>query len=335
MSRSPVLDGQVLLGLPPATRRRRELQALLYAVLERDGMLGRLDDKERAFARRGYYATLARSVRLREALLELLDDAAAEGVELLALKGSLLAFTLYPDPAMRPMGDLDLAVRARDVAPLVARLEARGARRVGVGRARYDVERLGQVILRTPAHVEIELHLELAHELGLDGDAEPLFDRAITVPSTLGRSLAAPSWEDHLGHIALHAATHAFADSPLWLFDLALIAPLVQDRPAVVAEAARRRGRAALHFAFALATRQLPALALAAPAPPFLALRAALLRLALGAEPFAGAPRVWPSRLARAALYDRPSDVLRSVVERAALRLYERYAEGISERFRR
>ena len=116
-----MLDAAALLAWPPAARRRRELQPLLYGLLEGDGRLGELAADERTFARAAYVNTRARSVLLRETLLEVAAVAATEGVPILPLKGALLAFTAYPDPGLRPMGDLDLAVRPADAEPLAAR----------------------------------------------------------------------------------------------------------------------------------------------------------------------------------------------------------------------
>jgi hypothetical protein len=53
----------------------------------------------------------ARARRLRTILEETVHALRAVGVEVVALKGAALAFFHYPDPALRPMGDLDLLLR--------------------------------------------------------------------------------------------------------------------------------------------------------------------------------------------------------------------------------
>ena len=53
----------------------------------------------------------ARTLRVREILHEIASRLEAEGVRALAHKGLALAMTVYPDPALRIMGDLDLCVR--------------------------------------------------------------------------------------------------------------------------------------------------------------------------------------------------------------------------------
>jgi hypothetical protein len=53
----------------------------------------------------------ARARRLRSTLEETVRALRDAGVEVVALKGATLAFFHYPDPALRPMGDLDLLLR--------------------------------------------------------------------------------------------------------------------------------------------------------------------------------------------------------------------------------
>ncbi|MGA7992235.1 MAG: nucleotidyltransferase family protein [Thermoanaerobaculia bacterium] len=53
----------------------------------------------------------ARAQRLQTTLGETVLTLRAAGVEVVALKGAVLAFFHYPDPALRPMGDLDLLLR--------------------------------------------------------------------------------------------------------------------------------------------------------------------------------------------------------------------------------
>jgi hypothetical protein len=65
----------------------------------------------------------ARARRLRATLVETVRALRASGVEVVALKGAALAFFHYPDPPLRPMGDLDLLLRdPRDLGRATARL---------------------------------------------------------------------------------------------------------------------------------------------------------------------------------------------------------------------
>jgi hypothetical protein len=326
-----MISAEAVLAWPPGTRARRELQPLIHAVLERADRLDALDAQARAFARRGYYQTLARSVAIRETLEEVLDAADREGALALPLKGCLLAFTVYPDPGMRPMGDVDVAVAPEAIAAVAGALVKAGYRVHGEGRRRFDLRHHHELLLERPNGPAVDLHARLLHELGADGSLDALYAHAIEVP-LFGRARHAPSWEEHFVYLALHAAAHGFADSPLWLADLALVAPRL-TAPDRVFEAARaRRAVAAVHFAFAMVGRYLPSLVLPrAPTPGRweVALRGAALALLLGRDPLARVPDARTSLLLRFALTDRPRDVARALADKIALRAHERWVERV------
>ena len=326
-SLAPPLSARMLLDLPRGTCERKELQPLVYAALEREDRLGDLSPEARALARQAYYWSLARSVSLRDTLHRVLDAAAAADVEVLPLKGSLLAFAVYPDPAMRPMADVDVGVRPAEAEAVAEKLLLAGYHRHGHGKRRYDLSRSHHLVFTRPKSPLVELHVRLVHELGADGDLAGFFLRALHVPVE-GRQVLAPSWEDHAFYIALHAATHGLADSPLWLFDLALLLPRIVHPEAIVAAASERNALAATHFAFALAARYLPALALATRAPSAVTLRAASLRALLGADPLSARPDPLSSLLLRFALTDHAGDIARSLGAKTALRLAERFFEA-------
>src|SRR5262249_11472497 len=150
--------------------RRRELLPLLHGALEREGRLGAVDGETRSLARRAYYLTLASSARTRHALDAVLDAAAAEGVPALPLKGPLLAFTVYPDPALRPMGDVDVAVPPGAAHAVAARLRNAGYAIHGEGRRRFDPHANHVIeLVGPPGAPLVDLHVRLAHELSVDG----------------------------------------------------------------------------------------------------------------------------------------------------------------------
>ncbi|MCX6031412.1 MAG: nucleotidyltransferase family protein [Chloroflexi bacterium] len=62
-----------------------------------------------------YYMTAAENTLLYAEMARILAAFGAERVPVIVLKGAVLAKTIYPDPALRPMSDLDLLVPRKDI----------------------------------------------------------------------------------------------------------------------------------------------------------------------------------------------------------------------------
>ena len=116
------------------------------------------------------------------------------GVEPLLAKGWAAA-RLYPERGLRPYGDIDLWVRARQHAAAVA-------------------------ILSSPAgeRLRVDLHREIRLVECLDRSWDELYDRSRLLP--LGEAqVRIPGPEDHLRLLCLHMFRHG-AWRPLWLCDI-------------------------------------------------------------------------------------------------------------------
>jgi len=88
---------------------------LLYWTFQRANMPAlRVPAKILSFLASEYYRTAAQNMLLYQALDPILAALQTAGVPVIVLKGAALANTLYPDPALRPMTDLDLLVRQVD-----------------------------------------------------------------------------------------------------------------------------------------------------------------------------------------------------------------------------
>jgi hypothetical protein len=292
--------------LPEKVRARRELAPLRFALL---------DDRD---ARAAYLGNLSRNQRILARAGEILDAAAHAGLAVLPIKGACFAETLYGDPALRPMVDVDLAVSPADLPRAESLILGLGFRRSFAPRARWTLAHAHDVSFtdeRDPDLV-VELHWRLFHELAGDASVEPLFAHAIGEGA---RRL--PAWHDHLFLTAVHAATHAFGDSPLWLVDVALLADRADLRLAWH-EAGRRRLGPAYRAALATAHRALPAFVPAPPLDRMDLLRARALDRLLG-DRLSAPPSRLRSLAARAVLTARPTDAAREVARKLGLRLVE------------
>jgi hypothetical protein len=140
------------------------------------------------------------------ALLQVASAFATESIEFVVLKGPSLAHTVYPDPAWRYFGDLDLLVRGDDWTRACKVLEGLGYRRsLPEPRAGFD-RRFGKATeFRREGGTEIDLHRTLVvGPFGLWIEPGLLFDET-TELRLWGRELR--RLDDTL--LQLHACIHA------------------------------------------------------------------------------------------------------------------------------
>ena len=78
--------------------------------------------------RQDFLVSVVRSLQMERQLGEILEAFREQGFRALVLRGPALAFSLYPDPAMRPSGDLDLLVMPEQVVQARGVLESLGYR---------------------------------------------------------------------------------------------------------------------------------------------------------------------------------------------------------------
>ncbi|MCM8556630.1 nucleotidyltransferase family protein [Sphingomicrobium sediminis] len=148
------------------------------------------------------------------------------GEEPLVLKGGYLAYAAYPDPAQRPMRDVDLLLADRALATRAYHaLRQQGYEPDPDVPADPDLvpdDAHQMPILYGPQGTALELHFRLGHrgKGGLEAEAEASpasFD-------LLGETLHAPSPEVLLIHLVSHAARdHRFDNGPLTLTDLEVL----------------------------------------------------------------------------------------------------------------
>jgi hypothetical protein len=186
---------------PPLDPVGAEELAALAPLLFRTGAAGLGWWRVRRAAASAVSETLHQAFRMQalhaiahEVVLgEAVDRLRAAGVEPVLGKGWAAA-RLYPDPGLRPYGDIDLFVREEDHARATAALAC-------------APEVAGRV----------DLHRGFA-ELS-DQASDALLDRSLLLPLN-GKSIRVFGEEDHLRLIALHMLRHG-AWRPLWLCDVA------------------------------------------------------------------------------------------------------------------
>jgi hypothetical protein len=178
----------------------------------------------------------------------------ARAIDVLVLKGPVLAETLYPAPSLRWFSDLDLLVRPGDVARADDLLQALGWTRTERDHTwAFDVAYDGETEYRAIDRAPVDLHWRLLNaarypwnRAGMDG----AWARAVpvTIAGEPARTLAA---EDLLVYLAAHLAVQHAGVGLRWHLDLALLVDRGVDWPSVLVRA--REWHMARATAFALA----------------------------------------------------------------------------------
>ena len=165
----------------------------------------------------------------RRALTQLADTLARDGIGAVALKGSALAWTVWPAPAQRVMRDIDVLVAEADAPRAYRSLCDAGWKAPELSEtaaARFAEEETHFPPLYSPEGVMCEMHAHMWARPPLPGSTMPSSDDAgvlsrAKTSDDLG--MAIPSNEDMLAHLVVHAAcSHLLNVGPMALIDVAL-----------------------------------------------------------------------------------------------------------------
>lgn len=152
------------------------------------------------------------ALRFRLTLLRLVDALAAVGIEPTLLKGASLALDLYPEPALRGQGDLDVLVEPGEVRAAVRAGEAAGLlppeQSLPTWWYRWAHFHL-KLAPSSPLLREVELHWALHHpSLLLTPDPAALQSRR-EARELAGRRVWSLDPLDRLLHLVTHLVSHA------------------------------------------------------------------------------------------------------------------------------
>jgi hypothetical protein len=187
----------------------------------------------------------------RQELCRLLDAFAAADVPILLIKGAALAYSMYPEPWLRPREDTDLLVRSADARRASEVLATAGYRAALMQSGEFVAhQRLHVRSDRTGRRYACDLHWKIANPAPFADllSPEELLRGAASV--SLGAAPAAriPSRIHALLLACWHRVSHHHDSGDLlWLYDLHLLADgLTEEEAAVVLEIMRRTGTGAI-----------------------------------------------------------------------------------------
>ena len=189
----------------------------------------------RQWVQRAHRTSAMRMARMYGQIGHGLARLAESGVDYLVVKGPALAYTVYPDPALRTFNDLDLVVRERDWSPMHRVLVEVGFRpqkdfqhpppKLVPQAVLYEVKYWhNKTGLLVEAHYDDLLNAGLASR-----DVERFWQRA-TQTDIEGMPVKILSLEDQLIHLCAHAHYHGYSRLN-WFSDMAFI---VRDHAAAL-----------------------------------------------------------------------------------------------------
>ncbi len=188
-----------------------KMQTLLYTVLSESGRLEDVPKQIRHELAKGVEKMEGRAKDYSMALADYLEQATAENIPTIVLKGLSIGHNFYQNPAMRPGGDIDLLVRKRHLHPSLEILDKMGNYRWHklLDDRYYERHHLHQIRGRLDTHIWFEVHWALDHPYTLlTIDYEAMLDRA--EPGTLlERPVHDLSPSDQLLSQVVHLVKHA------------------------------------------------------------------------------------------------------------------------------
>ncbi len=188
--------------------KKQGVPSLLYYVIEAEEDIRRyvpaeVWEKLRAIG----LSVLQRNLLLTKELDSILEAFDRRAVLAIPLKGPVLARTLYPNPAMRLIGDLDIWVRQEDIPVAQEVLEQEGYQTPARPGAVLKKHPFHDVILFKPP-VLVELHWQPTDTSFLPIDTGLVWQRARSIDLD-GRQFLTLSAEDNLILLSDHLLRHS------------------------------------------------------------------------------------------------------------------------------
>jgi hypothetical protein len=165
-----------------------------------------------------YRASQVRSHRMYKVVGDIFKTFKAAGVQAMALKDVQLARVIYPEPGLRPMGDIDILIRQEEY-----REAARCMNQLGFTARPQNLHftlqyAFGHMFHRAKDNVWVDLQWNILqmeydtyHQSPFDFQVNQMWRRAGVMPVDDFEMLA-PSPEDMLFHLCMHLEGHKYAE---------------------------------------------------------------------------------------------------------------------------
>ena len=147
---------------------------------------------------------LRRNLLLVKELGGILEAFDHKAISAIALKGPVLARTLYPDPAMRVSSDLDFWVRREEIPAAQKVLEEKGYRFWALNEHQFH----DGILIKFKPTMAVELHWQPTDTSFLPMDTGQVWQRARSIDLD-GRPVLTLSAEDNLILLSIHLLRHS------------------------------------------------------------------------------------------------------------------------------
>jgi len=127
-----------------------------------------------------YAATLIVAGRRAQVLAEVVQAFTSRGIAIAPIKGAAFVGTIYPDPAERPMNDIDVLVPVAQIPDAMRVMEQLGFQRTGVAR---KLSGFYHAVVFIRGEVMFELHRNIVQAYRTRVNLDDIWRRAVRQPS--------------------------------------------------------------------------------------------------------------------------------------------------------
>jgi hypothetical protein len=218
---------------------------LFYKIKNNRKTDGLCPDEIKQKLRMQYLQTLVMNQQKWKVYNEIRALAEKNGIKIIPLKGTALAFTLYPEEALRPMGDIDILIPEIQIDTFRKLMLKNGATRIHIPISQLHEHFHAHISALSWQNIMIEPHQRLFSKgNSLNLDKTNLFEYTIQAKSHPETMI----FNDIMQ--AYHLSTHAFKGYKMggmrlgWLLDLALLILKNQDDHAFIQKVIRLNPKA-------------------------------------------------------------------------------------------
>lgn len=179
------------------------------------------------FFRQAYYENLARNLTLFQELKKILQVLNNQGIKVMVLKGAALAETVYGNPALRPISDLDLLIKKKDFMKAERQLVELGYTLTRIEFSKWWAERFAGERFYAKGNdlpIYVDMHWRITNYVwirsdGRQAEVDRIWNNA-QIARIAGVNTLSLSVEDLILHTSIHLAIQHFNFRLIWLRDI-------------------------------------------------------------------------------------------------------------------